>query len=124
MCCYALGISLMAASLSILQPQSAATISTNSNTERRRRLLLEQKKTRILYTVTSLAEYNSGERSTVKGSDRLKETIIPVLVEGVESMLAVAGYAVDVFLVAGFVLREERLQLIRDALPKSVGLRY
>ncbi len=41
---------------------------------------------RILYIVTSLAEYNSGTRATEKGSDRLQQTLIPILAEGVDSI--------------------------------------
>lgn len=76
---------------------------------------------RILYIITSLAEYNSGTRSTQKGSDRLQETLIPVLAEGVESMLAL-GYHVDVYLVCHWTVQPERLELIRRSLPDSVGL--
>lgn len=75
---------------------------------------------KILYTITSLAEYNSGSRATTKGSDRLQETLIPVVSEGVHSMLA-AGFDVDVFLVAHYTLQPDRLQLIRDGLPAGVG---
>lgn len=59
-----------------------------------RRLAEAPAKQKILYIVTTLAEYNSGTRSTVRGSDRLQETLIPVLSEGVRSMLA-DGYEVD-----------------------------
>lgn len=76
---------------------------------------------RILYIVTSLAEYNSGTRATEKGSDRLQQTLIPILAEGVDSMIAM-GYHVDVFLISHWKVLPERLQLIRDALHWSVGL--
>jgi hypothetical protein len=76
---------------------------------------------RILYIVTTLAEYNSGTRSTQRGSDRLQETLIPVLVEGVESMLSF-GYHVDVHLVCHWTMLPNRLELIRQKLPSSVGL--
>lgn len=75
-------------------------------------------KTRILYTITSLAEYNTGSRATVRGSDRLNETLIPVVSEGVQSMLR-AGYHVDVMLVSHYTLRPERLQLLRDSLSND-----
>lgn len=78
---------------------------------------------KILYTITSLAEYNTGARATVKGSDRLQETLIPVIAEGVRSMLEF-GYQVDVFIVSHYFMRPERLQLIRDSLPEGVGLEY
>ena len=77
------------------------------------------KKTRILYIVTTLSEYNSGTRNTIKGSDRLQETLIPVLSEGVTSMIQ-AGFAVDVHLICHYDLRPERLELVRAALPPQV----
>jgi hypothetical protein len=80
-------------------------------------------KMKILYTMTSLAEYNTGSRKTTKGSDRLQESLIPVLSEGVHSMLS-SGYEVDVFLVCGFTLQPERLELVRKSLPQGVGLKY
>ena len=76
---------------------------------------------KLLYIVTTLSEYNSGTRNTVKGSDRLQETLIPVLSEGVTSMVE-AGFDVDVFLVCHFQLQPERQQLVKAALPESVGL--
>ena len=78
---------------------------------------------RILYIITSLAEYNSGKRATEKGSDRLQETLIPVMREAVLSMLDF-GYQVDVFLVCHWEVQPDRLELIRRALPPQVGLDY
>ena len=43
--------------------------------------------------------------------------------ESVQTMLD-AGYQVDVFLVCHFILRPERYELVRAALPESVGLEY
>jgi hypothetical protein len=112
----------------------SSTVETNSNRlqnqqqQQRRRQLTEDipqdnknnKKNRILYIITSLSEYNTGTRNTVRGSDRLQETFIPVVSEGVNSMLQ-HGYAVDVYLVAHYVLQPHRMQLIKDALPRNVG---
>ena len=39
---------------------------------------------RVLYIVTSLAEYNNGRRYTTRGDDRLKDFMLPVLKEGVD----------------------------------------
>ena len=81
--------------------------------------------TRILYIVTSLADYNSGTRQTEKGSDRLKETILPVIRDGVDSMVGAPFYFdVDVYLIAHWKVLPERLDLIRQALPEGVGLDY
>jgi hypothetical protein len=78
---------------------------------------------RILYIITTLAEYNTGTRNTVRGSDRLQETLIPVMTEGVQSMVQ-AGYHVDVYIVCHYTMKPERLALIRQALPVQVGLQY
>jgi hypothetical protein len=52
------------------------------------------KSKKILYIITSIAQYNTGTRATTKGSDRLQETLIPVMAEGVRSMIA-SGHTVD-----------------------------
>lgn len=78
---------------------------------------------RVLYVITSLAEYNTGRRSTDKGSDRLQDTLIPVMREGVLSMREM-DYQVDVFLICHWSMKTERLQLVRRALPSEVGLDY
>ena len=82
---------------------------------------------RVLYIVTSLAEYNTGHRSTIKGQDRLAEVVLPVLVESVNSMLAATTQTttlllVDVYLILAYPLKPEREQMIRHRLPPTVGL--
>jgi len=91
--------------------------------QRRRLVAKDDRCCRVLYTITSLAEYNTGSRATTKGSDRLLETLIPVVSEGVRSMQQV-GYHVDVFLVSHYKLLPERKQLIQDSLPNNVSFRY
>ena len=76
---------------------------------------------RILYIVTTLSEYNTGTRATVRDSDRLQETTIPVVTEGIRSMLE-TGYDVDLALVCHYTLLPEREALVRKALPSTVGL--
>jgi hypothetical protein len=76
---------------------------------------------KILYIVTTLAEYDSGRRSTVRGWDRLQGALIPVISEGVRSMLSF-GYLVDIVLICGFTMQPERLELVRQGLPEGVGL--
>lgn len=78
-------------------------------------------KQRILYIVTTLAEYNTGTRNTERGSDRLQQTLIPVVTEGITSMVQ-AGYEVDLYLVCHYIMLPEREALVRAALPRSVGL--
>jgi hypothetical protein len=80
-------------------------------------------RTKVLYVVTTLAEYNTGGRATIKGQDRLVEVLIPVVVDGVESMISPPfHYDVDVFLICAYELKAEREQLVRDSLPNGVGL--
>jgi hypothetical protein len=74
---------------------------------------------KVLYIVTTLNEYDNGARNTVKGNDRLQETLIPVVRENVESMLSF-GYQVDVVLICHYEMTRE--QLVRASLPPSVGL--
>jgi hypothetical protein len=81
----------------------------------------ENKPLRILYIITSLAEYQNGRRFTTRGDDRLKNFMLPVLVEGVESMIAM-GYHVDVYLITHWKMRRDRRRMIREALPNSVRL--
>lgn len=85
--------------------------------------LYKEHRTKILYIVTALAEYNSGLRSTIKGQDRLGEVLIPVLVDSVEALIAPPyNYNVDVYLILGYTLKPERHQMILERLPPGVGL--
>ncbi|KAL3944785.1 MAG: hypothetical protein SGBAC_001156 [Bacillariaceae sp.] len=78
--------------------------------------------TRVLYIITTLTEYNNGLRRTIKGQDRLVETLIPVMINGVESMIAPPfHYQVDVFLICAYKLQPEREQLIRDSLATTTA---
>jgi hypothetical protein len=83
---------------------------------------------KVLYIVTSLAEYNSGRRDTIKGQDRLAQVLVPVLVDSLHSLLEArdnnhnSRIQVDVYLVLAYTLRPEREQFIRSHLPASVGL--
>jgi hypothetical protein len=77
---------------------------------------------RILVIVTTLSEYDKGTRGTTQGADRLKDLVLPILVDGVSSMVD-RGWEVDVYLICGFdKLLENRRQMIQDALPPNVGL--
>ena len=60
--------------------------------------------------------------ATEHGSDRLQETVLPTLSEGVHSLVNGNLYDVDVYLVCHFTLRPHRYQMIRRSLPSSVGL--
>jgi len=72
--------------------------------------------------VTTLAEYDKGTRGTTHGADRLKDLVLPLLVDGVTSMVD-RGWEVDVYLICGFeTLLPSRRQMIQDALPHGVGL--
>ena len=77
---------------------------------------------RVLFIVTTLAEYDRGTRGTTSGADRLRDLVLPILVDGVSSMVE-RGWDVDVYLVCGFeALAEPRRRMILDALPHGVGL--
>lgn len=83
----------------------------------------DRKPMKLLHIVTTLSEYNTGLKMTRAGQDRLKDILIPVLKDGVESMTSHPyGYDVDVYLILGFELRPERRKLVVDALPDGVGL--
>ena len=77
---------------------------------------------KVLVIVTTLSEYDKGTRGTTHGADRLKDNVLPILVDGVTSMIN-QGWKVDVYLICGFEkLHPNRRQMIQDALPKNVGL--
>ena len=82
----------------------------------------EDNQFKVLVIVTTLAEYDKGTRGTTHGADRLKDNVLPILVDGVTSMIH-QGWDVDVYLICGFeTLQPNRRQMIQDALPNSVGL--
>jgi len=92
---------------------SNATI--QSDEQSRRRLLDtsasgEKKPIRILYTITTLSEYDKGTRATVRGFDRLKNLLIPVVKEGVKSMIS-RGYHVDVYIISYYEMTRKSLVL-------------
>mmetsp|Transcript_45 Transcript_45/g.126 ORF Transcript_45/g.126 Transcript_45/m.126 type:complete len:537 (+) Transcript_45:112-1722(+) len=72
-------------------------------------------KFRVLYIMTTLAEYDSGTRGTDRGGDRLQNVVIPTLRDSIGSMKDL-GWHVDLVLILGYEkLAPERLQLIYDA---------
>ena len=74
---------------------------------------------KILYIVTTLAEFDNGRRQTVEGFDRFKEIMVPVLSESVKSMMKF-GFDVDVVVISHYKMT--RSHLLRQALPDTVGL--
>ena len=75
---------------------------------------------RILYIVTSLAEFNTGKRDTIKGQDRLAEVLVPTLVDSVTSIQQMTNAQVDVFLIVAYQLKPEREAWIREHLPAGL----
>ncbi len=82
----------------------------------------QQEPLRVLYVITTLSEYDKGTRGTTRGADRLQNVVIPVIQDGVVSMVE-RGWHVDLYLLCGYEeLLPERRQLIQDILPDGVGL--
>lgn len=77
---------------------------------------------RILYIVTSLSEYNTGRRDTIKGQDRLAEVLLPVLNDSVQSIQKLPNVQVDVFLILAYELSPSREGYIRQHLPTGVEI--
>lgn len=84
---------------------------------------------KILYIVTSLAEFDSGRRATTKGKDRLGRVLLPVLTDSVESIVSVTDtdnitplYQVDVYLILAYKLTPDRRAMIQARLPPNTGL--
>jgi hypothetical protein len=85
---------------------------------------MNENTTKVLYIVTSLAEFNTGRRKTVKGSDRFLHQLLPVLVDSVESMVMESSLQVDVFLICAYPLQQDRETMIRYRLPQGVGFQF
>jgi hypothetical protein len=79
--------------------------------------------TKVLYIVTSLAEYDNGERKTIKGRDRFQELMVPCIIDSIKSMISHPyDLEVDLYLITAYKIREERQQYLQDLLPIGVGL--
>lgn len=78
-------------------------------------------KQRILYVITSMADFDNGRRATVEGYDRFSNTIVPVLRESVNSMVQ-AGYFVDVYLIAHYNVSASRHDELSTQFSATVGL--
>ena len=115
-----------------LTASSSSSSSSSSSYSLLSPLEAAQEPLRVLYIVTSLAEYNTGKRKTVAGQDRLAEILLPVVADTVHSITTTMTdnqqqqqqqqYKVDVYLILAYKLRPEREQFIRDHLPQGVGL--
>lgn len=70
---------------------------------------------RILYTITTLSEYDKGTRATIRGFDRLKNLLIPVVKQGVKSMIS-QGYHVDIYIVSHYEMT--RTSLVKSAMTE------
>lgn len=55
--------------------------------------------------------------------DRIATMMIPVLKEGIESLIE-AGYSVDLFLICKYILSPEKHDQILQSLPKGVKLEF
>eukprot|EP00546_Thalassionema_frauenfeldii_P009645 CAMPEP_0178910678 /NCGR_PEP_ID=MMETSP0786-20121207/9229_1 /TAXON_ID=186022 /ORGANISM="Thalassionema frauenfeldii, Strain CCMP 1798" /LENGTH=590 /DNA_ID=CAMNT_0020582953 /DNA_START=1 /DNA_END=1771 /DNA_ORIENTATION=- len=83
----------------------------------------DAKRTKVLYIVTSLAEYDSGMRATIKGRDRFQELMVPCIVDSIQSMLGHPyDFDVDFYLITAYELKPERRDYLKDRLPPGVGM--
>lgn len=103
------GAILYLASFSISRSTSGVTVSYAGNS------------CRVLFIMTSLAEYNTGRRSTISNQDRLAEVLVPGLKDSVKS-ISKSGCQVDVYLILAYELRPEREVYIRQHMPFGVGV--
>ena len=84
----------------------------------------QEQQLKVLLVVTSLVQYDKGTRGTQHGYDRLQNVVLPQLTDSVSSMVN-KGWKVDVYFVLGYEsLADDRRQMIKDALPKGIGLEY
>mmetsp|Transcript_35904 Transcript_35904/g.74660 ORF Transcript_35904/g.74660 Transcript_35904/m.74660 type:complete len:527 (-) Transcript_35904:1165-2745(-) len=107
-------------------PQSPTTVGAGGHgtaQEEHRRLQEQDDRFKILYMVTSLAEYDNGRRATVEGRDRFSETVVPVVVESAQSMNNYnSNNEVTVYFICHYKLSNRRYQELRRALPASIQL--
>eukprot|EP00545_Synedropsis_sp_CCMP1620_P000505 CAMPEP_0119016626 /NCGR_PEP_ID=MMETSP1176-20130426/13873_1 /TAXON_ID=265551 /ORGANISM="Synedropsis recta cf, Strain CCMP1620" /LENGTH=561 /DNA_ID=CAMNT_0006970113 /DNA_START=176 /DNA_END=1861 /DNA_ORIENTATION=+ len=83
----------------------------------------EEAPTKVLYIVTSLAEFDNGLRATKKGRDRFQELMVPTIVDSIETMVSHPyDFEVDLHLITAYTLKPERIQYLQDLLPNGVGL--
>ena len=100
----------------------------------------EHKPFRILHIITSLDEYENGERETEKGSNRLINLVIPTLRSTLESFtreenirneekdlfgLDTDNWVIDVYVILGYKCNERCHKLLKDVivgLPYAVGM--
>eukprot|EP00934_Nitzschia_sp_Nitz4_P000681 Nitzschia sp. Nitz4//scaffold156_size52432//41102//42742//NITZ4_006830-RA/size52432-processed-gene-0.22-mRNA-1//1//CDS//3329537424//681//frame0 len=83
---------------------------------------LQKQPLRLLYIVTTLAEFNTGKRNTIAGQDRLGEVVLPVIIDNIQSMISdPLNFQVDFYLIAAYDMSPAREQQIRQALPDGVG---
>ena len=81
---------------------------------------------RILHIITSLDEYENGERSTLKGSNRLINIVLPTLKSTLQSLnyeINNNHWEVDVYVILGYKCNEQCHALFQSVIaPYSVGL--
>jgi hypothetical protein len=78
-------------------------------------------KTRVLYIVTSLSQFDSGGRATTRGHNRFLHTLLPVVRESTISMTK-AGYQVDVYLITHYHPSPQHWQSLQASLPPETSL--
>lgn len=78
---------------------------------------------RILYVVTSSSKTINHYRKGMDhfGSDRIREIMLPVMLDSIESMMEY-GHTVDLYLIVSYVLDANEERYIQSRLPEGVGL--
>ena len=78
---------------------------------------------KLLYIVTSSSQFNNKRKRHMnhQNIDRLKNLIVPVLKESIESMIE-AGFEVDLYLVLAYELNSTRQAIVQEALPAGVNI--
>lgn len=73
----------------------------------------------VLYTVTSMNEFDTGRRATLKGYDRFSNTIVPIMKESAVSMEK-AGFEVTVQLITHYKVKDHRKEELLGALQPHI----
>ena len=97
---------------------------TNKNSNNTTSTTTDSSTFKILHIITSLQEYDDGDRGTIKRNDRLYNILIPSIKNITESITLNNNnvWSIDVYLILGYRLNPKREQILKEIIPKGVGL--